>query len=346
MRAVMVKDGRGSSANLYIGEALVPQLDDDEVLVKIEAFGLNRMDIRQREGLYNLPPHAPQIMGVEFSGHIVATKNLQDSKWKEGDEVFGLAVGGAYAEYIKVSARMVLNKPPQLSWVQAAAIPETYLTAFQALRRIACMKKGESVLIHAGASGVGIAAIQLAKVYGADKIFVTAGSQDKVDFCQRIGATKGFNYKASDWADQLAQYTAAEGENCAGSVDVIIDVVGAPYLAGNMRSLKKDGRLVVLAFMGGAQLREVEISQILYKRLRIEGSTLRSRTIGYQSDLVQDFVKEKGIERLIMGCSSSDEGGSQIIIHKVYSWKCIKEAHDEMEANRTVGKIVVTIDDY
>ncbi|SPO20690.1 related to NADPH quinone oxidoreductase homolog PIG3 [Ustilago trichophora] len=343
MKAILVKDGKGPSSNLYLGEAPVPELGDDEVLVKIKAFGLNRMDIMQREGNYPLPPHAPQIMGVEFSGHIVSTKNLKDIQWKVGQEVFGLAVGGAYAEYIKVPSRMILEKPSELDWIQAAAIPENYLTAFQALRVIGDLKKGEDVLIHAGASGVGLAAIQLARAFGAGKIYVTAGSEEKINFCQDIGADKGFNYKAGDWAEELAKHTGAKGP--AGSVDVIVDFIGAPYFNGNLQSLKRDGRMIMLAFMGGAKIKETVIAQILFKRLRIEGSTLRSRTVEYQSDLVQGFVKEEGLERLISGARDANhKEGSKLVIHKVYSWKDIKEAHDEMEANKNVGKIIITID--
>lgn len=344
MKAVLVKDGKGPSSHLYLGEVPVPELGDDEVLVKVKAFGLNRMDIMQREGNYPLPPHAPEIMGVEFSGHVVAAKNLKDIQWKIGQEVFGLAVGGAYAEYIKVPERMILEKPSELDWVQAAAIPENYLTAFQALRLIADMQKGEDVLIHAGASGVGLAAIQLARAFGAGKIYVTAGSEEKIQFCQEIGADKGFNYKAGDWAEELAKHTGAKGP--AGSVDIIIDFIGAPYFNGNLNSLKRDGRMVLLAMMGGAKIKESVLAQLLFKRLRIEGSTLRSRSIDYQSGLVQDFVKENGLERLIAGASKGGNGkqGSKLVIHKVYSWKDIKEAHDEMEANKNVGKIVITID--
>ncbi|CDS00700.1 hypothetical protein [Sporisorium scitamineum] len=339
MKAILVKDGKGPSDNLHLGEATVPELGDDEVLVKIKAFGLNRMDIMQREGNYPLPPHAPQIMGVEFSGHIVATKNLGDIQWKEGQEVFGLAVGGAYAEYIKVPARMILEKPAELDWIQAAAIPENYLTAFQALRTICDLQKGENVLIHAGASGVGLAAIQLARAFGAGKIYITAGSDEKIQFCQDVGADKGFNYKASDWSEELAKHTGAQGP--AGSVDVIVDFIGAPYFNGNLHSLKRDGRMVMLAFMGGAKIKESVIAQLLFKRLRIEGSTLRSRSVEYQSDLVQGFVREKGLERLISGAQKE---GDKLVIHKVYSWKDIKDAHDEMQANKNIGKIVITVD--
>ncbi|GAC96702.1 hypothetical protein PHSY_004286 [Pseudozyma hubeiensis SY62] len=346
MKAILVKDGKGPSDNLYLGEAPVPTLGDDEVLVKIKAFGLNRMDIMQREGNYPLPPHAPQIMGVEFSGHVVATNNLKDIPWKVGQEVFGLAVGGAYAEYIKVPSRMILEKPSELDWVQAAAIPENYLTAFQALRTICGLQKGEDVLIHAGASGVGLAAIQLARAFGAGKIYITAGSEEKIKFCEEIGADKGFNYKAVDWAEELAKHTGAKGP--AGSVDVIVDFIGAPYFNGNLASLKRDGRMVMLAFMGGAKIKESVIAQLLFKRLRIEGSTLRSRTVEYQSDLVQGFVEEGGLERLISGANKDGDGKGDVdhklVIHKVYSWKDIKEAHDEMEANKNVGKIIITVD--
>lgn len=204
MKAILVKDGTGPSSSLYIDEHAVPQPGADEVLVKVKAFGLNRMDILQREGKYPLPPSAPKdIMGVEFSGHIVG--NPGGAEWKEGDEVFGLATGGAYAEYIKVPSRMILHKPKEFTWEQAASIPEAFLTAFQALKFISNLKEGEDVLIHAGASGVGIAAIQLAKSFGANNIYITAGSDEKIKFCESVGATKGFNYKAGNWGEEVSR---------------------------------------------------------------------------------------------------------------------------------------------
>ncbi|EPQ29611.1 uncharacterized protein PFL1_02830 [Pseudozyma flocculosa PF-1] len=341
MRAVQIKDGTGPSSSLFIGETEVPQLQDDQVLVKIQAFGLNRMDLLQREGHYPLPPGASPILGVEFSGTVVATKNTKTS-WNVGQEVFGLATGGAYAEYIRVPSSMVLEKPKELDWVQAAAIPENFLTAFQALRHLAEMKQGDDVLIHAGASGVGLAAIQLARAFGANKVFATAGSEEKVQFCQQMGANKCINYKSEDWAEALANETGAKAG--AGSVDVIMDFVGAPYFEKNLASLKRDGRLVLQGFMGGSKVKELNIGPLLFKRLRVEGSTLRSRSLEYQGDLVQGFVREKGLERLISGCSGQGDDHHKIVIHKVYSWKDIKDAHDEMEANKNIGKIIVTVD--
>lgn len=226
MRAIQIKGGKGPSSSLYIDDSTpVPKLDGpeerQEVLIKVVAFGLNRMDLMQREGLYPLPPGASPILGVEFSGTVA---DAGKSSFKLGQEVFGLATGGAYAEYIKVPARMVLPKPKELSWEQATAIPESeycgalcarrlllrlhsppdFLTAFQALTHLSNLQKGEDVLVHAGASGVGLAAIQLAKSMGANKVYVTAGSEEKIKFCESVGAEKGINYKASDWAEEVS----------------------------------------------------------------------------------------------------------------------------------------------
>lgn len=206
MRAIQVKDGKGPSSSLFLDDHVpVPTLDgqqDDRVLVKVRAFGLNRMDILQREGAYPLPPGASTILGVEFSGTVADAG--KGTGWKVGEEVFGLATGGAYAEFIAVPSKMVLKKPVELSWEQAAAIPENFLTAFQALTLLSNLQKGEDVLVHAGASGVGLAAIQIAKSRGAQHVYVTAGSEDKCRFCESVGATKGINYKACDWSQEVS----------------------------------------------------------------------------------------------------------------------------------------------
>lgn len=336
MKAILIKDGVGPSSSLYIGEHEVPQISSGEVLVKVKAFGLNRMDLMQREGKYPLPPSAPKdIMGVEFSGEIAS---VGESQFKRGDEVFGLATGGAYAEYIKVPSQMILHKPQQLSHEQAAAIPEAWLTAFQALKVIANIKEGEDVLIHAGASGVGLAAIQLSKAFGAKGIYCTAGSEEKIATCEKLGATKGFNYRAGNWGEELAKATDK------GGVDVIIDFIGAPYLQDNIKSLKRDGRLIFLAFMGGAKVPEMDLAQLLFKRLHLEGTTLRSRSLEYQSHLVQGFVGTGMLDKLANASSHEHKGDAHHIqIHEVLDWEQIKEAHDTMAANKNTGKIVMTI---
>ncbi|BGP39957.1 hypothetical protein JCM10450v2_003937 [Rhodotorula kratochvilovae] len=334
MRAVLVRDGKSESAEgLYIGDAERPTLQDGDgrVLVKVICFGLNRMDIMQRRGLYPLPPGASTILGVEFSGTI---EEPGASDYKKGDEVFGLATGGAYAEYISVPAGMVTRKPAHVSWEKAAAVPENCLTAWQTLIRIAEMKEGQKVLVHAGASGVGLAAIQLAKMFGASLVIATAGTDDKVKFVQQHGA-KGINYKTQDFAEEVAKLTDKQG------VDVIIDLVGASYWERNMASVARDGRIVLVGLVGGAKTdKPFDLSQLLYKRARVEGTTLRSRSLEYQTELLQDFSK-RALDKVFAHCNG--EEGLDLVIHKVFDWNDIVAAHQEMEQAKNTGKIIVRI---
>ncbi|GAA6063132.1 hypothetical protein JCM10212_002335, partial [Sporobolomyces blumeae] len=264
MRCIQVEGGKSDSVDgLFLGDYEKPTLTqgDGKVIVKIKAFGLNRMDIMQRKGQYPLPPGASPILGVEFSGTI---DEAGESDLKQGEEVFGLATGGAYAEYIATPASMVVRKPSHVSWVQAAAVMENWLTAYQSLFTISDMKEGQSVLIHAGASGVGLAAIQLAKSFGAEHVFATAGTDEKVKFVEEHGA-KGINYKTQNFADEVLKMTDNAG------VNVVIDFIGASYWDKNLKSLARDGRMVMLGLMGGAKTEgPADLSQILFKRLRIE----------------------------------------------------------------------------
>lgn len=311
------------------------------------------MDLLQREGKYPLPPQAPSTLGVEFSGTIVTapstdtTKDSVERPFKEGDAVFGLAYGGAYAEYVVCDARMIMHKPDSLSFEQAAGVPEAWITATQALFFVGEFKKAEKVLLHAGASGVSIAAIQLARRAGAEKVYVTAGSQEKIDFCvNELGADAGFNYKTQDWADEILKVTEGKG------VDVIVDyVVGQGYLEGDLKSAAMDGRIVILAVMGGLQTKgPVDAWVILKKRLRIEGSTLRSRSVEYQEELRERLAKE--------AIPGFEDGTLKVFVEKVFDWNdvsffplCEKvvditgtngteqivEAHQLMESNQTKG---------
>ncbi|KAM0749912.1 putative quinone oxidoreductase [Meredithblackwellia eburnea MCA 4105] len=335
MKAVLVKGGASQKADgLYIDNAPKPVPKDGEVLVEVYAFGLNRMDIGQRQGNYPLPPGVTKILGVEFSGKVVETKT---EKWKVGDEVFGLAFGGAYAQFIAVYGGMCTAKPPKLSWVQAAAICENWLTAYQALFFIAGMKpQGAKVLIHAGASGVGLAAIQLAKSFGAETVFATAGTDDKVKFVEGFGA-KGINYKTQNFADEIHKETNNVG------VDVLIDFIGQDYWEKNVKSLARDGRMVLLGLMSGAKTSgPLDMTPILIKRLRIEGTTLRSRTLEYQSELLKAFT-DNALPKLFAGCGGGAHLGYDLVIHKVYDWTQIIDAHEEMEAARNIGKIICVI---
>ncbi len=306
-----------------------PTAADGQAIVKIKAFGLNRMDLFQRQGKYPLPPQAPSTLGVEFSGIIESFGSGDRGSFKVGDEVFGLAYGGAYAEYIAVNTRMLLHKPPHLSFVQAAGVPETWITATQALYLVLGITAGKSVLWHAGASGVSIAGIQLSKAAGASAVFATAGSKEKCDFIVgELGATAAFNYKEQDWAAEINKATGGKG------VDLIIDFVGATYFQKNLQAIARDGRWVLLGLLGGGELNKVDIGMLLYKRVRIEGSTLRSRDEEYQGRL-RDHL-EKHIARF-------ESGEFKIYVDKVLPWDEIVEAHKLLESNTSTGKIICTI---
>ncbi|KAJ7243774.1 quinone oxidoreductase [Mycena rebaudengoi] len=334
MRAVLVKNGAGEAEDMYIGEADTPVPRASEVLVKIKAFGLNRMDIMQRKGAYPPPAGISNIMGVEFSGHIAAIGS-DVSLWKVDDEVMGLAGGGAYAEYIVVPQTHVVQKPSHLSWVEAASIPECFLTAFQALIVYGEVKPDDDVLVHAGASGVGLAAIQLARFTGAKSVIATASTKEKLDWLLSLpnGATNTANYKTEDFSQVVKETTKGKG------VDVVVDFVGQSHFEKNLASLAVDGRMTMLALLSGTTVSSLNLTPILYKRLRIQGSTLRSRTPSYQSDLIARFNSQ--ILRHITG--ENGAGPIKTYIHKVYSWTDIQDAHREMEANANSGKIIAEV---
>ncbi|KAB8198942.1 Zinc-binding dehydrogenase [Aspergillus parasiticus SU-1] len=332
MRAIDVKGGKGSADALFINNIPVPEPGEAQALVKIKAFGLNRMDILQREGKYPVPPQAPSTMGVEFSGTIEKLGRNPEVGFKLGDEVFGLAYGGAYAEYIAVSTHMLIHKPIELSWEEAAGIPETWITATQALYLIGGYKPGDSVLWHAGASSVSIAGIQLAKSDGASAVFVTVGSQEKIDFClDKLGVTAGYNYRTQDWASELSKATDNHG------VDVIIDFVGATHFQGNLNVAARDARIVQLGQMSGSILPAgVDIGSLLRKRVRLEGSTLRSRDEEYQKKL-RDLLVEHTLPKF-------RDGTFTVFIERVLPFEDIADAHILLESNCTKGKVICTID--
>ncbi|SJL03375.1 related to NADPH quinone oxidoreductase homolog PIG3 [Armillaria ostoyae] len=335
MRAILIKDDKGPLENLYIGNVETPTPGERQLLVKVKAFGLNSMDILQREGKYPLPPGAPTILGVEFSGHIAALGPNVSNTWKEGDQVFGIAPGGAYAEYILAQESHLIPKPSHLSWTEAASIPEVFLTALQGITLYGSLQPGESVLIHAAASSVGIAAIQMARSLGAKNVIATASTKEKLDWLLSIpnGATHGVNYKTHDFAAEALKITHGKG------VDVILDFVGQTHWKGNIDSLAVDGRMTIFALLSGYTIPSVDLRPFLYKRLRIQGSTLRSRSMEYQADLIARLRDQ------VLGNVTGSEGNGPIktYIHKVYDWNNIQEAHREMEENKNIGKIIVEI---
>lgn len=332
MRAVDIRGDTGPASALFINpETAMPIPTHDQALVRIKAFGLNRMDLLQREGKYPVPPQAPQTMGVEFSGIIDSFGTSSSAlDFHVGDEVFGLAYGGAYAEYIAISTSMLIHKPKELSWEQAAGVPETWITAIQALYLVGEYQAGQSVLWHAGASGVSIAGIQLSKAAGASAIYVTASTQDKIQFCKSIGATEGFNYKEGNWADALLTHTGGKG------IDLIVDFVGADYFKQNLTAAARDAHIVNLGFLSGTVVKgDVDISPFLGKRLRFEGSSPRSRDEEYQKKL-RDLLVEHALPRLV-------DGRFKIFIDQVFEMEEIQKAHEVLESNKTMGKLICRV---
>jgi NADPH:quinone reductase-like Zn-dependent oxidoreductase len=290
------------------------------------------MDLLQRVGQYPVPPQAPKTLGVEFSGIIDSVGDKPERSFKVGDEVFGLAYGGAYAEYIAVSTHMLVHKPKELSWVQCAGIPETWITATQAMYNIAKFVPGKSILWHAGASSVSIAGIQLSSADKASAVFATARQDEKCEFAvKELGATKAFNTTSQDWVKEVKDATGGKG------VDIIVDFIGASYFAQNLDAIAKDGIIVCLGFMGGVELPAgVNIAPFIMKRITFAGSSLRSRDEEYQGKL-RDQLVEHALPRF-------QDKRFKLMIDKVLPWEQIQDAHRLLEENKTKGKVICTID--
>lgn len=326
MEAVLI-EREDSDTSLNINEVPTPEPADNEIQVKIKATALNRADLLQRTGNYPPPEGASEILGLEMAG-VVTKTGSNTTKWKEGDRVFSLLSGGGYAEYCTVHEDMALPIPENLSYEKAAAIPETFLTAFQALGWLGVLQEEETVLIHAAGSGVGTSAIQLARHLFHARIAATAGKQHKLDTARELGARHAYNYKTQNFAEEITNELGAD------AVNLIIDFVGAPYWDKNIEVLAMDGRLVYLSFLGGHKLEEMSLVPILRKRLTIMGSTLRSRSRSYKIDLTQDFARQA--LSLFM-----DETLSPVI-DSIYDWSETEKAHQRMKDDKNTGKIVLT----
>lgn len=326
MKAIIVEQF-GGPEQLQIKEVRKPVPGPDELLVKVAATAVNRADLLQREGKYPPPPGASEILGLEISGQVV-DKGARVGDWKIGEMVCGLLPGGGYAEYCTIHQKLALPIPAGIGLQEAAAIPEVFMTAFQALHWLAKLDYGEKVLIHAGASGVGSTAIQLAKLKKAE-IIVTASS-NKHPLCKELGADFCIDYKADDFAEMVNEYTEGKG------VDVILDFIGAPYFQSNLNSLDTDGRLILIGFLGGARIKEpFNLLPVLFKRLRIEGTTLRARDLNYKIQLAQD-LKERS-------WSQFESGTLRPVIDSVFPISEVASAHRRMADNLNQGKIILRI---
>ncbi|MHC2991690.1 NADPH:quinone oxidoreductase [Pontibacter sp. HJ8] len=325
MKAILVKQP-GGPEQLVLGEYEQPLPKPYELLVRVHATALNRADTLQREGKYPPPKGESPLLGLEIAGEVVEA-GINCTRFKEGDKVFGLLPGGGYAGYAVIHEEMAMAIPANLSMEEAAAIPEVFLTAYQALVWLGRLQAGERVLLHAGASGVGTAAIQLARALQAE-VLVTA-SEQKLKACLDLGAHKAINYKDVPFEDEVLAYTNSEG------VDVIVDFIAGPYFKQNIECLRLDGRLVLLATMGGGKVEEFDLRRVLAKRLQVIGSTLRSRTRDYQIRLTKEMSA--------FAMPHFESGALKPVVDSVYDWQDVAEAHRYMEANQNIGKIVLQI---
>jgi NADPH2:quinone reductase len=302
----------------------VPVPGDGEILVKAAAAGVNRPDVMQRMGLYPPPPGAPDIPGLEIAGEVVALgPNVK--RWKLGDRVMALVVGGGYAEYCLAHESHALPVG-NLSMVEAAAIPETFFTVWHNTFERGGLKRGETLLIHGGSSGIGTAAIQLAKAFGAH-VITTAGSAEKCDACRKLGADVAVNYRTEDF---VAATKTATGDKGA---EVIVDMVGGDYIARNYEAAAVEGRIVQIAFQGSPKS-TVDFRRIMLKRLHHTGSTLRSRSIPDKGAIAR--AVETNVLPLIAA------GKVKPVIYKTFPLDAASAAHALMETSAHIGKIVLT----
>ena len=331
MKAILIKEFGGVD-QLYLGQSPKPSIQKNQVLIKVEAAALNRADLLQRKGLYPPPPGTSEILGLEVAGTIVDAHSNHSHLL--GNRVMALLSGGGYAEYVAVHKDLTLPIPSSMEVEAAAGIMEAFITGWQALTWIGKLRAKESVLIHAGASGVGTACIQLAKKIGAKDIFTTV-SKSKQELCRDLGADYLIDYKSQDFQEVISK-NSKNSKNPKNGIDLIIDFIGNPYWEQNLKSLAIDGRMVLLGMLGGMQSAELSLAPVLFKRLNIQGSTLRSRSLEYRSQLVQDFNRN---------CYSDLKRGKLTpVIDQVTSWKNVKQAHQRMENNQNQGKIILKID--
>jgi tumor protein p53-inducible protein 3 len=328
MKAVLMK-GWGGSDVLYIGECPDPVPGDGDLLVRVRATALNRADLLQRRGLYPPPQGVSEILGLEMAGEVVAV-GKQCKGWRPGDRVCALLPGGGYAQLAVVPAAMAMRLPDSFSYEQGAAIPEVFLTAYLNLFWMGGLKAGKRVLIHAGASGVGTAAIQLVREAGGIP-FVTAGSPEKLQRCIALGAHAGWNYKEGPFAPWVAEQT----EGCG--VDIILDFVGAPYFEQNLQSLAVDGRLILIGTMGGTQVHSLNLGYLLARRLQVIGTALRSRSLEEKIRLTREFAD--------FAWPRFRDGRLHPVIDSVLDWTDVAKAHDRMASNANVGKIILRVGD-
>ena len=324
MRCCVIDQPGGPEA-LQLGERPVPQAKNSEVLIKVAAAGVNRADTSQRKGNYPVPAGAPDILGMEVSG-TVAALGPGVSDWKPGDEVCALVVGGGYAEYCTAPAANCMRIPKGLSLVEGASLPETFMTVWSNVWDRGQLATGESLLIQGGSSGIGVTAIQMAKALG-HTVYATAGSDEKCAACEKLGADRAINYRTEDFVEVVKQLTAGKG------VNVVLDMVAGDYVERELKCLDLDGRLVLIATLGGTS-GPVNFSDVMRRRLTVTGSALRPRSIDFKAAIAGNLLKNIWPQ--------IEAGRIRTVIHKTFPLADAAAAHRLMESSQHIGKILLT----
>ncbi len=304
----------------------VPQPGPDEILIKVEAAGVNRPDVSQRSGSYPPPPGASDLPGLEVAGSVVAL-GRDAKRHKLGDKVMSLVAGDGYAQYCIAKDAQAMAVPPSFSIEEAGATPETLMTVWHNVFERGALKAGESLLIHGGSSGIGTMAIQLAKAFGA-KVIVTVGSDDKADACLKLGADRAINYRSEDFVAEVKAATAGQGAN------VILDMVGGDYIERNFDAAAFDGRIVQIAFLGGAKA-TVNFTRLMVKRLTHTGSTLRPRSNADKAAMVA-AIEARAMPFL-------RDGRVKPLMDSSFPLEKAADAHRRMETSEHIGKIVLRV---
>ncbi|KJB85010.1 NADPH:quinone oxidoreductase [Paenibacillus sp. E194] len=324
MKGVIVNNP-GGPEQLEITNLPSPQPQAGELLIEVHAAAVNRTDIVMREGKAGYATNP--ILGVEVAGTVIEVNG--ESTFKVGDRVMGLVNGGGYAEYAVMPMDRAIPIPDSFSFAEAAAIPEVFLTAHQTLYWIGKLQQGETVLIHAGASGVGTAAIQLAKQISKATVIVTAGSAKKLDFCRELGADVLINYKEQSFDEEVLRATNGQG------ADVILDFVGADYWTKNLASIKKEGRWVLIGVLGGVKVEQMNLFALMSKCVQLTGTLLTPRSDEYKARLTQDFAANV--------LAYFDNSSIKPIIDTIFPLEKVSDAHIHMEENRNTGKIILQV---
>lgn len=318
----------GAPEVLRVCERPLPVAGRGDVLIRVHAAGINRPDVLQRKGAYAPPPGASDLPGLEVAG-VIEAGDLEGTGLQVGDPVCALVAGGGYAQYCVAPAAQVLPVPLGLSFAEAAALPETYFTVWSNVFDRARLSPGESLLVQGGTSGIGVAAIQLATALG-NSVYATAGTDDKARACEELGAVRGINYRSEDFVAVVKDATASRG------VDVILDMVAGSYLPRELECLADDGRLVIIATLGGAKA-EINAGAVLRRRLTITGSTLRPRSVEFKADIA---ARLRNVVWPLF-----DAGRLRPMLFKTFTLADAARAHALMESNEHIGKLVLTVSD-